>query len=1622
MDVRSLLKFVLFFTISLSAMVPSSAALTDFRNNSPAAAMVKQLLGVFDGTTDATQDGRFDIADAVYASFGTPLLRLNAGGPTRVDASGRTWFSDEGLGLHGNAVINGGEVQGTVLDDVYGSQRVQAEGQPPLEFRIGLEPGVYQLRLHFAEMAGAAPGTRVFDIFAENDLLLGGIDISGAVGFANAVQLDVLAKVFDGELNLQLVSRQGLASINALEVFRFEHSDEGRPVVARLNAGAGSDYTDNFGRVWSGDEPFSFGGAPFFSPDPIGGSSFPAIYQTERFDPAGGPNLSYAFSVPPGVYSVRLHFAELFNFAPGIRFFSVAIEGQTVLNSFDILGLALRNTSLVREFTMPVLDGTLNIEFFTLSSLEGGEPKVNGIEVIDRGPVALSIDPLLVQWSNRPMHLLGERKNIRLTNNSDVAIPLEQVRILTERGSARNFILYINGVAYPGALGTVEYSTPFFVPARGHLDIPVVFTANTFGENLAFVEFRGLHGVVGTALAGDAGIGGETQNPFVSAIVEGPSTVVDVDGDGVETITFRGDASRSFLPGGQIIGWEWYHPEGFVFATGPVGQGTFPVGTHTITLSVADNYGNQRFAPFTFTVGSLTDLPGVLARYYKNRTGGPEFLLNGVPATADFAEIKPTFEVTAEGETIGSSPFTVGVMTRLQGKIPITAPGRYNFLAIGGFERRLLVNGAVVNGPVQLGVGQAEIDARFAINTPVEMPIQLLFGGENEELRPVNPSQVSHSQAGLVPTINTLPGRGNANGGEAVRITGLGFFPAGSVEVHWGPNLILADRLTVTDTTIDLLTPQGVGLVQVFVKTPNGESNRVPFQYTDPNAAPISFSLKNTVQMSNPTRGAWGPDGRLYVTGLNGLIKAILYDDNYNVVNVQDITAIQGLSNNTILGITTNPFDPPDPVRIYVAHSKLYAHGGSCFNEFSPYNGQISVLTGPNFNVVEPLITGLPVSNHDHAINALEFDHNGDLLICVGGNTNAGVGACPIGGLDESPLSAAILRAFTSKPDFNGAITYIETGTTTVNMDQRAGGYVDVAPGVDIEVFAYGLRNSFDMILTTSGRIYATDNGANAGFGPISTGPFTFEPEYSVLDELELIEYKNYYGHPNRNLGRYDNRLNFWYPPSQATIPGVYTGPLATSKASTNGILEYTAQTFGGAMRGEILTQVWNGEVIRYRLSGDGRSVTSTNNFPANIKSLDILTGPGGAVVGIDFSSNLVRIALPNDPGTFGPTIFDVHPWRASTAGGTLITIGGQNFGSIENTSVTIGGVAAPVEYVSSNRIRARVPARPGAPEELLSIEVTTNGTTVSYSTAFRYIGDTRPDTGARAFLEIDPFGSILGSSTYNNNSFRIFNNSTGGQQITRVTYDLTTAILPDMVFDPFADAGDTVGKPFSINSNNGVGSATPQYLGFRDGGYDILQVDFTSFDPGNDIGFSIDVDPTSINGTSPPGPGESGSISGLELVGTTIRVEFSDGTIYIVEPYRKPGSLTGAKNNAKPNLPPAPTIEIIGIGTTDAFTNEPNHVIRVTGAGPGTPVSLLHLESALFVQGAGFDVQPFESNTVLNVEEYFAAIGDGGFVDIPVVLRKTQNAGGYNVFTAVFKDDVGDNGEISQTLVLKFD
>jgi glucose/arabinose dehydrogenase len=1149
---------------------------------------------------------------------------------------------------------------------------------------------------------------------------------------------------------------------------------------------------------------------------------------------------------------------------------------------------------------------------------------------------------------------------------------------------------------------------------------PVAVTDGTLSINFT--------SVVNNAKISAIEIHSHPGHPFLHVVIRNPSYVVDYDGNGTQMVPLDGIDSHTHEPGRSLVSWTWR--EGTtILGTTPAITPVLALGQHNITLTIGDDKtpSDTLQDSTTIHVYPITAVGGVLTTYHPGGT------LNA-PGAVGYKEVRPALRVEAVNTTIGGSPYTGNVIVVMNGRLQIPTTATYALQTSGGSASQLYLDGTLVTGPRSLNAGIHTIEARISVSSAADLPAEVLISINGSAFAPPGSGTVSHDQTTLAPFVNAItPASGAATGGEPVTVKGLGFFANGSgaVTVNWGSNIVSGSALSIdaTGTEIRLLTPAGVGIVPVTVSTPNGTSNSLSFTY-DAGSTTVSFqtSVIGNSAITNPTQAAWGPDGRLYVASVNGTISIYTFNDDYNIIATQMVNTIAPLGNPNILGIAFNPFDPPSLVKVYVAHSHLFAHNfGGCFTGPSPYNGQVSVLTGPNFTSAQPLITGLPVSNHDHGINGMEFDNNGDLLIAVGGSTNAGVaGNCNIGQLPESPYSAAILKATLSKgPSFNGTITY--TGApppSTNNADQMFGEVVDVAPGVDVEVLGAGLRNPFDLVLTTGGRLYATDNGPNFTFGPASTGPDTQAPDPQDDDELVLVEPGDYYGHPNRNRGRDDPREYVYQGNSAPANPAAFTHGLATFPASTNGIMEYRAQTFGGAMRGNLLVQKWNGATFRLTPGADGRSVISNVVLTTSLNGLDILGGPGGVLIGVDYSEGLLKIAKPNGSVT-GLAVFDIFPWRAPASGGTPFVIGGSGFGTVAETSVTIGGIPAVVTAVSPTRIKGTIPADLNPTAELLDIIVNSAGQQKALLQAFRYLfSPGQENTGTQALVLINPpNGGLTGASTFQTGSFQVVNQSAAGQKIDRVRIDLRPTVLPDMVFDPSGAAGDDVGKAFTADAGASAAGLDTHFLMSPYAlGYDSLEVQFDNFTPGKAFAFSIDVDPTSIQGSAAPGPGESGSVSGLELTGAQVSVFFDDGTLHTGRTFRIPASDVGSQVTLKAGLLGSPTIEFLGLSSPEVVIGA-LQTVRLSGP-VGATVRLLRLEGAMFADGlpaGGFDVDPFEVNSILAVQEYTAAITASGIVDIPVSLTKSHVDGGFNYFVAALVDSSGATGNPSNVVILQY-
>lgn len=336
------------------------------------------------------------------AARGAGEIRIAAGhtGGAYIDAWGRGWEADR--------FFEGGVVQPgpahffppvpdvglfKTIRQAVSADLMLPQDQRAFQYDIPLSPGDYELQLYFADplrQPGSdqqedAQNLRHIDVELNGHPLLSDLD---PVADAGAAAVDVRAfkdvqPAQDGKVHLEFRSRWGQpAFVSAIQLTA---TTPGKLNPIRISARP-SDFTDSDGIHWSGDKFFIDGRTWTQPKPPHSGPRVPPLYEAERHG-----NFSYAIPVPPGSYTLRLHFLESF-FSPlvpeaychgvGCRVFDVTCNGVLLLQDFDIVqaaGGAFR--PVVREFhgLHPNGQGKLLISF---------SPKVNyaevrAIEVID---------------------------------------------------------------------------------------------------------------------------------------------------------------------------------------------------------------------------------------------------------------------------------------------------------------------------------------------------------------------------------------------------------------------------------------------------------------------------------------------------------------------------------------------------------------------------------------------------------------------------------------------------------------------------------------------------------------------------------------------------------------------------------------------------------------------------------------------------------------------------------------------------------------------------------------------------------------------------------------------------------------------------------------------------------------------------------------------------------------------------------------------------------------------------------------------------------------------------------------------------------------------------------------
>jgi len=444
----------------------------------------------------------------------------------------------------------------------------------------------------------------------------------------------------------------------------------------------------------------------------------------------------------------------------------------------------------------------------------------------------------------------------------------------------------------------------------------------------------------------------------------------------------------------------------------------------------------------------------------------------------------------------------------------------------------------------------------------------------------------------------------------------------------------------------------------------------------------LDLSGVSVSSINNPTSLKFGPDGRLYVSQQDGTLYAFEVQRNgandYEVTSAETITTIKNDVPNhnddgdynsqeirQVTGITVAG-TASEPV-LYVSSSDWRIATGNTnppSDSLDTNSGVISKLTQTSSGWDHTmLVRGLPRSEENHAPNGLALDaENGVLYLAEGGHTNMGTPSNFFSNIPEYAYSGAILsfdlseiESMSEKNAANTDVPYLYDLPTLAPGQTSTHGPFGGLDGDNmavleqdspVQVYAPGFRNPYDVHLTEDGELYSVDNGPNGGLGgpPVQC---TNEPQNSgttYSDNLHRISEEGYYaGHPNpvrANDSVYPGAVYAGYDGSvecDYLVPGQEDGALATFSASTNGLTEYTASNFGGAMQGDLLTSSFDGNVYWMERNAQGDDLTEEPTpLLSSGGTLDVTAqgdaGPfPGTVWSAERTDNAIQVFEPND-------------------------------------------------------------------------------------------------------------------------------------------------------------------------------------------------------------------------------------------------------------------------------------------------------------------------------------------------------------------------------------------------------
>lgn len=1154
-------------------------------------------------------------------------------------------------------------IAGTTQDSRYSRHRFGMQ----FTYILNVKPNtVYNVQLFFAEsyMPGCKNGFRIFDVFVYD----GGKPQSSGKALRNLDVFKVAGcqTAYSRSLNGIGVGPSGkiaigfMSAVNNAMISALQiTTSDGSFVPGTPKPSSPSQPSTTFVEVNAG------GPGDKFIPGTKKESTASPVKKTASVGSSAlktarvGTEFTYSFNLKPGAYDVLLAFSE--NFDP--NFCSKA--GKRVFNVY--------------------VNDLIQLEGFDIFAQAGCR---KGIEVLLKGHTVGAVDmkPLTIRFSGVVSN--AQINYIRIKKAAQTCMPASTTGELSSDHAAH---------AVPGSY-------------------PPQFTANS------------------------------------------PKSYVDGDGDGFVTVRIDGDGSHShfFDSSNNIIGriteYTWSIVEtGEVISRQAAFMYKFPLGSTRLKLAVTDNSCTSDEAETTVTVTGVIQ-PGQYCYYYAGLSDFPK-------AGPDALSQNPQFSAVTESAQLGFPAFSFAG-TKFAARCTFflevdkdSASSKISVATFGSGKARVYKGEDLIIDTTSSFVAQTSLAVGLIgfevvyLRTTLAKPAKLHFLVNNS--KPAA-SKITHDRKTVIPILSSItPMEGPIGGGTNVKVTGYGLFSPISVKFGGKSVPVLQSGRSPNQFFVESPPASKGGGVKIVAKSDSGvKSNSVNFAYGS-TCDSISFTRDALLQADGsevdflelPTSAVIGQDGKIYMGTLGGTVQVLGYnsatltttshcyskplkDANFKKNNIPAV--------RDILGITFHPRDKV--LRPYISSSTIFWYDRERVersNKKAWQNGAVDRLkpgTDPTDAGVclvydKRIVSGLPVSNHDHSVNGLLFTQTGDLLIAVGGYTNMGLPGYKLGGYWETHLSAAILIAKLSKPGFNGQIKY--KFPDEPRKAKKISG--------DVELFVTGLRNTFAMTMTGKQEIYASDQGPNCGFGDTSSTCNDYDPAKAAAwnpdaevdwkgkvkhgwvdcpyslgrpDKMIHITKGSWYGHPNINRGGPECA---WIDPydhltaDDKPAPAKYKKPLVTLKSPVTGMREYRANHFCGKLRGELIMSTYKSGSTS-RMGVNGGSVTSGPDEISTDGGITFVENARGDLIFPRLSEKNVFVLRPKVGPVAGLFIAGAVPFRHGKQGGTKIVIGGSNFGVM--ASVMIGTKKCAVTKSANTEIICTVPAHSGG---LQSLTVTTS-------------------------------------------------------------------------------------------------------------------------------------------------------------------------------------------------------------------------------------------------------------------------------------------------------------------------